>query len=246
MSSRAIPYLKAAVHCLCLLPFAYLLDLYRTHRLAAYADPVNYITHFTGDWALWLLLATLTVTPLRRLNPSLGWLIRFRRLLGLYAFFYATLHLMTYVLLFSGYDMAAAIEGVRKWHVLEPIWQLKIVWPSMLDDAEKRRFIQVGLAAWLILLSLALTSTRRAIRAMGGWVWQGLHRLIYIAAALAVIHYWWLVKTGVRTPLKVTVVLAVLLLWRVGLSIEKRSRTKVLKAKNRVVAKPDDEVSEVL
>jgi len=246
MSSGAIPYLKAAVHCLCLLPFAYLLDLYRTHTLAAYADPVNYITHFTGDWALWLLLATLTVTPVRRLSPSLGWLIRFRRMLGLYAFFYATLHLLTYVILFSGYDMAAAIGGVRQWHVLEPIWQLKIIWPSMLDDAAKRKFIQVGLAAWFILLSLALTSTRRAIRAMGGWVWQGLHRLIYIAASLAVIHYWWLVKAGVRTPLKVTVVLVVLLLWRVGLSIEKHGRNKRLRAKHVVVPKVEDEVSETL
>ena len=246
MPSRAIPYLKAAVHILCLLPFAYLFDLYRSHKLAAYADPVNYITHFTGDWALWLLLATLTVTPVRRLNPSLGWLIRFRRMLGLYSFFYATLHLLTYILLFSGYDMAAAIEGVRQWHVLEPIWQLKIIWPSMLNDAAKRKFIQVGLGAWVILLSLALTSTRRSIRAMGGWVWQGLHRLIYIAAALAVIHYWWLVKPGVRTPLKVTVVLVVLLLWRVVLSIEKHQRNKKLKAKSSAVPELENEVSETL
>jgi sulfoxide reductase heme-binding subunit YedZ len=243
MSSGAIPYLKAAVHSLCLLPFAYLLDLYRTNRLVTYADPVNYITHFTGDWALWLLLITLMVTPLRRLGPSLGWLIRFRRILGLYAFFYATLHLMTYVFLFSGYDLPAAIDGLRQWHVLEPIWQLKIVWPGMLDDAEKRKFIQVGLAAWLILLSLALTSTRRAILAMGGWVWQGLHRLIYIAATLAVIHYWWLVKPGVSTPWKVTAVLAVLMLWRLGLTIAKRSR---MKGRKVVVEEPDDEVSEVL
>lgn len=246
MSSGAIPYLKAAVHCACLLPFAYLLDLYRTNRLAAFADPVNYITHFTGDWALWLLLVTLAVTPVRRLSPSLGWLIRFRRMLGLYAFFYATLHLLTYVFLFSGYDVPAAISGLRQWHVLEPIWQLKIVWPSMLDDAEKRKFIQVGLAAWLILLTLALTSTRRAILAMGGWVWQGIHRLIYVAAALAVIHYWWLVKTGVRTPWKVTAVLVVLMLWRVGLSIEKRTKARARRLRGRVVAEPDDEVSEVL
>ncbi len=226
MSNGAIPYLKAAVHIVCLLPFAFLLDLYRTNMLAAYADPVNYITHFTGNWALWMLLATLMVTPLRRLHPSLGWLIRFRRMLGLYAFFYATLHLLTYVFLFSGYDVPAAIDGLRKWHFLEPLWQLKIVLPRMLDDAEKRKFIQVGLAAWLLLLTLALTSTQASIRAMGGWVWQVVHRLIYIAAALAVIHYWWLVKTGVRTPWKDTAVLVVLLLWRVGLSIRKRSRAK--------------------
>jgi sulfoxide reductase heme-binding subunit YedZ len=226
MSNGAIPYLKAVVHIACLLPFVYLWNLYSTHRLAAYADPVNYITHFTGDWALWLLLTTLAVTPVRRLSPSLAWLIRFRRMLGLYAFFYATLHLLTYVFLFSGYDLAAALDGLRQWHVLEPLWQLKIVLPSMLDDMEKRKFIQVGLAAWLLLLTLALTSTQRSIRAMGGWWWQGLHRLIYIAASLAVIHYWWLVKTGVRTPWKVTAVLVVLLLWRVGLSIRKRVNAK--------------------
>lgn len=226
MPSRAIPYLKAVVHIACLLPFAYLWDLYRSHALAAYADPVNYITHFTGDWALWLLLATLAVTPVRRLKPSLGWLIRFRRMLGLYAFFYATLHLLTYVFLFSGFDMQTSLDGLRRWHVLEPIWQLKIVWPGILIDLEKRKFIQVGLAAWLLLLTLALTSTQASIRAMGGWVWQLLHRLIYIAAALAVIHYWWLVKTGVWTPWKDTLVLAVLLLWRVALSIQKRTKTK--------------------
>jgi|HubBroStandDraft_5_1064220.scaffolds.fasta_scaffold06682_4 sulfoxide reductase heme-binding subunit YedZ len=230
MPNGAIPYLKAMVHIVCLLPFAYLFDLYRTHRLAAYADPVNYITHFTGDWALWLLLLTLAVTPVRRLTPSLAPLIRFRRMLGLYAFFYATLHLLTYVLLFSGYDVRAAFDGLRQWHVMEPIWQLKIIWPKMIDDVEKRRFIQVGLAAWFLLLTLALTSTQASIRAMGGWVWQGVHRLIYVAAGLAVIHYWWLVKQGVRTPWKVTAVLVVLLLWRVGLSVAKRSRAKALEA----------------
>lgn len=230
MSNGAIAYLKALVHVACLLPFLYLLELYRSHRLVTYPDPVNYITHFTGDWTLWLLMVTLAVTPVRRLSRSLSWLIRFRRMLGLYAFFYATLHLLTYVFLFSGYDMRAALDGLHQWHVLEPLWQLKIIMPSMLDDAEKRKFIQVGLAAWLILLTLALTSTQAAVRAMGGWWWQGLHRLIYVAACLGVIHYWWLVKPGVRTPLKVTLVLAVLLLWRVGLSLAKRSRTKARNA----------------
>lgn len=236
MSNGTISYLKAVAHVGCLLPFAYLWDLYRTHRLAAYADPVNYITHFTGDWALWLLLVTLAVTPLRRLSPSLAWMIRFRRMLGLYAFFYATLHLMTYVFLFSGYDMQAAIDSVRRWHFEEPFVQLNAVLPSMLDDMEKRRFIQVGLAAWLLLLTLALTSTKAAIRTMGGWWWQGLHRLIYVAAGLAVIHYWWQVKAGVRTPWKVTAVLIVLLLWRVGLSIRKR-----VKAKPERAAWPQDQ-----
>ncbi len=226
MPSKAIPYLKALAHVLCLLPFAYLLHLYRNGQLATFADPVNYITHFTGDWALWLLLATLAVTPLRRLHRSLAWLIRFRRMVGLYCFFYACLHLATYVFLFSGYDMGMAIAGVRGGQLGEPFRQLQMVWPSMLDDAEKRRFIQVGLAAWLILLALAVTSPQRVLRAMGGQAWNKLHRLIYVAGMLAVIHYWWLVKTGVRTPWKVTAVLAVLLLWRVGLAAGKQMRSK--------------------
>ncbi|HZQ42051.1 MAG TPA: protein-methionine-sulfoxide reductase heme-binding subunit MsrQ [Acidobacteriaceae bacterium] len=232
MPSRAIPYLKVVVHILCLLPFAYLLHIYRDGQLATFADPVNYITHFTGDWALWLLLVTLAVTPVRRLNRSLGWLIRFRRMLGLYCFFYASLHLATYVFLFSGYDTAAAIAGVQAGNLGEPWRQLVLIWPSMLDDAEKRRFIQVGLAAWLILLGLAVTSPQRVLRAMGGYWWNRLHRLIYAAGILAVIHYWWLVKSGVRTPWKVTAVLAVLLLWRVGLLMGKRVRSAAARRAN--------------
>jgi sulfoxide reductase heme-binding subunit YedZ len=239
MSSKAIPYVKVVVHVLCLLPFAYLLHLYRDGQLATFADPVNYITHFTGDWALWLLLATLAVTPVRRLHRSLGWMVRFRRMIGLYCFFYACLHLATYVFLFSGYDTATAIAGLRAGHLNEPIRQLRFIWPSMVDDAEKRRFIQVGLAAWIILLALAVTSPQRVLRAMGGKAWNRLHRLIYAAGVLAVIHYWWLVKTGVRTPLKVTVVLAVLLLWRVGIAM-----VKSVPAKPRAVVADASRVEE--
>jgi sulfoxide reductase heme-binding subunit YedZ len=226
MPSKAIPYLKAGVHVLCLLPFAFLLWSYRSGALAAQADPVNYITHFTGNWALWMLLADLAITPVRRIHPSLAWLIRFRRMVGLYAFFYATLHLMTYVFLFSGYDVPAAIAGMRAGHLMEPWRQLVTIWPGMVDDAEKRRFIQVGLLAWVCLLALAVTSPQRVLRAMGGKNWQRLHRLIYVAAAAAVIHYWWLVKTGVRTPWKDTAVLALLLLARVGYWSVKRMRSK--------------------
>jgi sulfoxide reductase heme-binding subunit YedZ len=136
-------------------------------------------------------------------------------MVGLYAFFYATLHLLTYVLLFSGYDIPAAVAGLRAGHLLEPWRQLKLIWPTMLDDLQKRRFIQVGLFAWVILLALAVSSPQRVLRAMGGKNWQRLHRLIYVAAAAGCIHYWWLVKAGVRTPWKDTAVLAVLLLARV-------------------------------
>jgi sulfoxide reductase heme-binding subunit YedZ len=224
MPTRAIPYLKAVIHLLCLSPFVYLLHRYGNGTLAAEADPVNYITHFTGNWALWILLADLAITPVRRLHPSLAWLIRFRRMVGLYAFFYATLHLLTYVLLFSGYDVPTAMAGVQAGHLAEPWNQLKLIWPVMLDDVLKRRFIQVGLLAWIILLALAVTSPQRVLRAMGGKNWQRLHRLIYLAGAAAVIHYWWLVKTGVMSPWKDTAVLAVLLLARVVYSAIKRAR----------------------
>lgn len=238
MSNGTIPYLKAMVHIACLLPFLYLWDLYRTHGLAAYQDPVNYLQHFTGNWALWLLLVTLAVTPVRRLSPSLEWLIRFRRMLGLYAFFYATLHLLTYVFLFSGYDMRAAMEGVRGWHLQEPFVQFDAVLPKLLDDMEKRKFVQVGLAAWLLLLMLAVTSTEASRHTMGEWMWQGVHRLIYVAAMLAVIHYWWQVKAGVWTPWKDTAVLVVLLLWRVALAIQKRGKAKT----RQRAAWPQDQV----
>lgn len=222
MPSRTIPYLKAVVHLLCLLPFLWLVHRYRNGSLALEPDPVNYLTHFTGDWALWILLADLAITPVRRLSTSLGWLIRFRRMVGLYAFFYATLHLMVYVFLFSGYDVPTAMEGLRAGHLSEPWKQFKLVWPSMVDDVLKRRFIQVGLLAWTILLALAITSPQRVLRAMGGKNWQRLHRLIYVAGAAACVHYWWLVKTGVLRPWKDTAVLAVLLLARVVYAVIKR------------------------
>jgi len=218
MPTRAIPYLKAVLHLLCLLPLLYLLQQYRNGALANLADPTNYLTHFTGDWALWLLLADLAVTPLRRLNPALAWLIRLRRMVGLWAFLYATLHLLIYVLLFSGYDLPTAWAGLQAGHMGEPWDQLRLIWPRMLDDVEKRPFIQVGLFAWVILLSLAVTSPQRVLRVMGGKNWQRLHRTIYLSGIAAVVHYWWLVKAGVRTPWKVTAVLAILLLARIAYS----------------------------
>jgi len=218
--------LKAVVHLLCLLPAALLLRMYFDGGLALEADPVNYITHFTGDWALWMLLGSLAITPLRRLVAGLSWAIKFRRMIGLYAFFYATLHLLTYVLLFSGYDVAAAIAGLRAGHLLQPWTQLQMIWPTMLDDLKKRKFIQVGLAAWVILLLLAVTSPQRVLRWMGGKNWQKVHRLVYLAAALGCVHFWWLVKTGVRTPWKVTAVLTVLLVMRVGYWGMKRVGTR--------------------
>jgi sulfoxide reductase heme-binding subunit YedZ len=110
----------------------------------------------------------------RKLAPRLGWLIKFRRLLGLFAFFYGTVHMLAYVALYAGFDVHA-----------------------MLDDIAKRKFITMGVAAWLLLLPLALTSTNWAIRKLGGKNWNRLHKLVYVAAICGVIHYWWQVKPGV-------------------------------------------------
>lgn len=226
MPKRAIVILKAFVHLACLAPFVWLIHLYQNGSLGLNPDPVNYITHFTGDWALWILLADLAITPLRRLHPALSFLIRFRRLVGLYAFFYATLHLATYVFLFSGYDIPTAVAGVQAGHLGEVWTQFKLVWPRMLEDVLKRRFIQVGFAAWVILLALALTSPAVILRAMGGKNWQRLHRFIYLAAWLGITHYWWMVKPGVSAPAKVTVVLVALLLARVVYWAMKKLKTR--------------------
>jgi sulfoxide reductase heme-binding subunit YedZ len=147
-------------------------------------------------------------------------------MLGLYAFFYATLHLATYLFLFSGYDVTAVAEGIRQGH-LGALWtQWTAIWPTVLDDLRKRRFIQVGLFAWIILLALAVTSPSYILRKMGGKNWQRLHRLVYVAGAAACIHYWWLVKSGVLRPLPDTLVLAGLLLARMAWVVWKRVKAQ--------------------
>jgi sulfoxide reductase heme-binding subunit YedZ len=224
MSKPTLIALKTLTHLLCLAPFLWLLHLYTSGTLALNADPINFITHFTGNWAVYTLLACLAITPIRRLSPGLAWLIRLRRLIGLYAFFYATLHLATYIFLFSGYDIVTALNGLRSGHPAEILTQWKLIWPRVLDDLLKRRFIQVGLFAWIILFALACTSPAFIMRAMGGKNWQRLHRLIYVAAAAAVIHYWWLVKTGNNSPWKDTAVLTLLLLARLTYTILKRTK----------------------
>jgi sulfoxide reductase heme-binding subunit YedZ len=135
-------------------------------------------------------MVSLAITPVRRLSKQLGWLIRFRRMLGLYAFFYATVHLAVYLKLYANLE-----------------------WPTIENDLTKRRYIIVGFAAWLLLLPLALTSTKWSIRKLGKR-WQTLHWLVYVTALLAVAHYWWIVKKGVLEPLPITIVLTVLLLAR--------------------------------
>jgi sulfoxide reductase heme-binding subunit YedZ len=137
----------------------------------------------------------------------LNWLIKFRRLLGLFAFFYATLHLATYVALYAGFDVN-----------------------TMAADIAKRRFITVGVAAWLLLLPLAATSTNWAIRKLGGKRWNRLHKLVYAAAVCGVIHYWWQVKPGVRTPMTMTVILGVLLAARPVLAWMQRRKMRAATA----------------
>ncbi|MFH1598775.1 MAG: protein-methionine-sulfoxide reductase heme-binding subunit MsrQ [Pseudomonadota bacterium] len=176
--------LKALAHALALLPLALLVRGVVLDSLGA--DPVAEITHATGTWALRLLLLGLALTPLRRITGQ-AWPIRFRRLVGLYAFFYACLHLAT-------------------WLVLD----LGGFWTQVFDDLVKRPYIMLGFAAWLCLLPLAITSTRGWMRRLGRR-WGQLHKLVYGAGVLAVAHYIWLVKADLREPLVYAAILGVLL-----------------------------------
>lgn len=155
------------------------------------ANPIEVITHSTGDWTLILILATLSITPLRRLTRQY-WLIGLRRMIGLFAFFYGCLHFMTYLWLDKFFDLH-----------------------EILVDIGKRKFITVGFLAFTLMIPLAVTSTAGWIRRLGGKNWQRLHRLIYISGIAGVVHYIWLVKADLRKPLEYGAVLSVLLLYRV-------------------------------
>ncbi|HXR40583.1 MAG TPA: protein-methionine-sulfoxide reductase heme-binding subunit MsrQ [Terracidiphilus sp.] len=170
-------------------------------------DPTANIELTTGYDTLLLLILLLTITPLRKLVPRLNWLIKFRRLLGLFAFFYGTVHMLAYVALYAGFNVNA-----------------------MLDDVAKRKFITIGAVTWLLLLPLAATSTIWAIRKLGGKNWNRLHKLVYAAAVCGVIHYWWQVKPGVLTPMNMTISLAVLLAARPVLSWWQRRRVRAVAA----------------
>jgi len=189
MNRPTLIALKTLAWLACLIPLARLVYEAVTNTLGP--DPTAAITFCTGSTALNLLTISLAVTPLRRLSPRLNGLIKFRRLLGLFAFFYASLHLMTYVALYAGFDIN-----------------------TITSDVFKRRFISVGMIAWLLLLPLAATSTNWAIRKLGGKRWNRLHKLAYLAAILGVVHYWWQVKPGVLSPTSNTVILAALLVAR--------------------------------
>jgi sulfoxide reductase heme-binding subunit YedZ len=165
---------KLFVWALCLAPFFRL--AWRIWHQDVTPNPIEFITHFTGDWGLRLVVATLAITPLRKLLhvPDL---IRFRRLIGLFAFFYACLHFATYVWLDHSFDM-----------------------PAILKDVAKRPYVTAGFTAFVLMIPLAVTSTTGWIRRLGGKRWQSLHRLIYVTAIAAVVHYYWLVKSDIRLP----------------------------------------------
>jgi sulfoxide reductase heme-binding subunit YedZ len=183
---------KPALFVLCLLPLARLVWLGSTHGLGA--NPIQFITWSTGTWTLVGLMLTLAITPLRRIT---GWntLLRYRRMLGLFAFFYASLHFVTYIWLDQFFDL----NGIAR-------------------DIVKRPFITVGFAAFVLLLPLAWTSTNAMMRRLGRR-WQQLHRLVYLVGLLAVLHYFWLVKKDLTQPLIYGAVLLVLMAFRLPLLV---------------------------
>lgn len=192
--------IKSAVFLVCLLPLAILARDAFTGGLGA--NPIEEVELRTGRWALRFLAGALAVTPLRRIS---GWneLIRFRRMLGLFAFFYATVHLSAYVGLDMFFD-----------------------WGDIVEDVVKHPYVTIGLATWLLLLPLAITSTNGWVRRLGGKRWARLHRLVYVAAITGTIHYLWAVKKDTYLPLVYLTVFVLLLGWRVVAAARKRARMR--------------------
>ena len=188
---------KIAIFLAALIPLERL--LWKAFHDGLGANPIEVITHATGDWTLILVLTTLSITPLRQITHQY-WLIGVRRMVGLFAFFYGTLHFLTYIWLDKFFDV-----------------------PEMLKDIAKRRFITVGFAAFVLMIPLALTSSAWSIRRLGGKRWRRLHRLIYLTGILAVIHYFWLVKADHRKPIAYGIVLSILLLYRVGVWMSEKA-----------------------
>jgi sulfoxide reductase heme-binding subunit YedZ len=203
-------YFKPVIFLTCLVPLAVL--AWRGFHRDLGANPIEKITHATGDWTMRFLLITLLITPLRRLTRQY-WLIGLRRMFGLFAFFYGTLHLMTWLWLDKFFDVH-----------------------EMLADIAKRRFITAGMTAFALMIPLALTSTKWAIRKLGGKRWQALHRLIYFSAAAGVIHYIWLVKADLKKPLQYGVILAVLMAYRLVAWIVRQREEGISKKISETVA----------
>jgi len=191
-------WLKPPLFLVCLAPAAWLVG--RGLRQDLGANPIEFITHATGDWTLRFLALTLAITPLRKLS---GWsqAIRFRRMLGLFAFFYGCLHFLTYLWLDKFFDFSEIVK-----------------------DTGKRPFITAGFTAFVLLVPLAVTSTAGWIRRLGGRRWQKLHRLVYASAIAGVLHYYWLVKSDIRGPLAYGAVIFLLLAYRIGASLHGNRR----------------------
>jgi sulfoxide reductase heme-binding subunit YedZ len=190
---------KAALFLLCLVPLADL--VWRGFNYDLSADPVKFVTHRTGDWTLRFVVITLAITPLRKIL-RLPQLIRFRRMFGLFAFFYVCLHFTTWIWLDHYF-----------------------AWSAMWKDVLKRPFITVGFTGFVLLIPLAITSTSGWIRRLGGRRWQLLHRAIYLTAVAGVIHFYWLVKSDVRRPLRYAFLVLILLAWRFGAWLIERRRS---------------------
>lgn len=190
LDARQLKLLKGMLFIAACLPFLRLVIFTFTDQLGA--NPVEFITRNTGDWTLYFLCITLTVTPLRRFT-GWNWLVRLRRMLGLFAFFYASLHFLTFLWFDHFFDVA-----------------------EMLKDVVKRPFITVGFGAFLLLTPLAATSTNAMIKRLGGKRWQLLHRLIYLIAPLGILHYWWMKagKNDFSQPILFGLIVAALLLLR--------------------------------
>jgi methionine sulfoxide reductase heme-binding subunit len=196
---------KALLFVVCLCPLGELIWIAFTGGLGP--NPINFVEHFTGDWTIRFICITLAVTPLREIlgQPQL---IRFRRMIGLYAFFYACLHFSTWF----GIDNFFNFHDISK-------------------DIVKRPFITVGFTAFVLMIPLAITSTKGMVRRLGYKKWQFIHRAIYVTAILAVIHYYWLVKSDKTRPLRYGAVIAVLLLWRAGTWLRDRRKRQAQHAR---------------
>lgn len=189
---KTLRWIRVALFVICLVPFAQLIYNALTDNLGA--NPIDAITRHTGSWALIFLLGTLSITPLRKIFSWNG-LVKYRRMLGLFAFFYAALHFTTFLVLDHFFDFNA-----------------------ILKDIMKRPYVTAGFTALVLIIPLAITSTTGMIRRLGKR-WQQLHRLVYIAAVAGVIHFYWLVKADIRRPVQYGFVLTLLLGYRVAVTL---------------------------
>ena len=187
-------------------PAAWLVWAIYTGNLSA--NPLSDLTNETGVWTLRFLCITLALTPLRRLT---GWnaAVRFRRMAGLFAFFYGTLHFLTYVIADRFASLVDFPDGIVAWSTARNLLA------AIGEDVAKRPYITVGFSAFVLMLPLAITSTAGWIRRLGGKRWAAVHRLIYVSAVGGVIHYWWLVKADIRRPMAYAAIVSMLLGFRI-------------------------------